>query len=101
MLDFNDIVINKSQLNTLLNHHEKKAFKYLLQNDVECGSCEICKNGVEHCTLFLNRFNDIKVDGKCTQCGNSVSITMAFGDNESFFRKAIQFRYTQAILIDN
>ncbi|MGQ1788323.1 MULTISPECIES: hypothetical protein [unclassified Saccharicrinis] len=101
MIDFNDIEINKFQLNALLNHHEKRGFKYLLENEVQCDSCNgLCKHGVTNYSLYLDRFNDIKVTGECAECENQVSITMAFGENESFFRKAMQFRHTHAILVE-
>jgi len=102
MIEFNDIEINKFQLNALLNYHEKKAFKYLLENEVLCTTCKsYCPRGVQNYTLYLDRFNDIRITGECTACGTQVSLVMPFGQNESFFRKSIQFRHTLASLVES
>ena len=101
MIDFDDIEINKFQLNALLNHQERKGFKYLLENDVYCNTCnDICKYGVSNYKLYLDRFNDIKVIGECTLCGTQVTRVMEFGENESFFRKAVQFRNVQSAMVE-
>ncbi|WP_075591437.1 hypothetical protein [Labilibacter marinus] len=102
MIDFNDIEINKFQLNTLLNHQEKRGFKYLLSNELLCETCnQHCNSGVSNYKIFLDRFNDIKVSGECTVCSSNVNMVMPFGENESFFRKAMQFRNTHAVLIES
>ncbi len=93
MIDFTDIEINKFQLNALLNHHEKQGFKYLLQNDVWCSHCQCNNEEVSNYKLFLDRFNDIKVSAVCSECGHPIVHIMPFGENETFFRKAIQFRH--------
>ncbi len=95
MNNYIDIEINKVQLNALLNHHEKKGLKYLLENGVFCNTCnDVCQYGVSNYLIYLDRFNDIKVKGECTQCGSEVNRIIEFGENESFFRKAVQFRNT-------
>jgi len=38
--------------------------------------------------------------GECTLCGAEVSRVMEFGDNESFFRKAVQFRNKMAEFVE-
>lgn len=101
MINLDDMEINKFQLNGLLNHHEKQGFKYLLENGVFCNTCnDYCKYSVSNYKLFLDRFNDIRVVGECTLCGAEVSRVMEFGDNESFFRKAVQFRNKMAEFVE-
>lgn len=98
----NDIEINNFQLNGLLNYHEKQGFKYLLENGIFCSTCnDFCEYGVSNYKLILDRFNDINVIGECTLCGTKVSKVIEFGDNESFFRKAVQFRHTIHSLVDS
>ncbi len=102
MISHNDIEISRSQLSHLLSQHEKHAYKYLLENGIFCDSCnDYCKFGVSNYKVYLDRFNDIKVIGECTFCGSEVSKVMEFGENESFFRKAVQFRNTRNILIES
>ena len=97
-MSFNDIQINFSQLNHLLSQHEKNAFKYLLENGIFCTTCnDYCKYGISNYKIYLDRYNDLKVVGECTFCGQEVSQVMEFGENESFFRKAVQFKNTMAI----
>lgn len=99
MNNLGDFEINQFQLNNLLNHNEKKAFKYLLDNGVFCSSCnDICKDGVINYKIYLDRFNDIKVIGQCFTCNHKVTRIMEFGENESFFRKAVQFKNTHTLL---
>jgi 5-methylcytosine-specific restriction endonuclease McrA len=102
MIDLSDIEINQFQLNHLLSEYEKNAFKYLLKNGVFCSYCnDFCTQGITDYKIYLDRFNDIKVVGHCCSCANEVTRIMEFGENESFFRKAIQFRNTHEILIEN
>ncbi|TLX72560.1 hypothetical protein E9993_17135 [Labilibacter sediminis] len=102
MINLEDIEINKFQLNGLLNHHEKQGFKYLLENGVFCATCnDYCKYSVSNYKLYLDRFNDIKVSGNCSLCNGKVEKVMEFGDNESFFRKAVQFRNKMAALVES
>ncbi|MCW3789688.1 hypothetical protein [Plebeiibacterium sediminum] len=102
MISLSDIEINQSQLNHLLSQHEKNAYKYLLENGVFCNHCnDYCNYGISNYKVYLDRFNDIKVTGECTFCSNEVSKIMEFGDNESFFRKAVQFRNTRKVLTES
>ncbi len=102
MISLCDIEINKFQLSELLSHKEKQGFKYLLKNGIYCSTCDdFCNIDILNLTIFLDRFNDIKVISRCTICQTEVSRIMEFGENESFFRKAVQFRHTRTYLIDN
>ncbi len=101
MLDFSDIEINKYQLNELLSAREKISFKYLIKNSIYCPTCKKdCKISILGLKVYLDRFNDIKIVAKCQDCGTEVSHIIAFGENESFFRKAVQFRNTIHILAE-
>ena len=95
-----DIQLSFSQLNQLLSQHEKNAFKYLLENGIFCTTCnDYCQYGISNYKIFLDRFNDLKVVGECTLCGNEVTKIMEFGENESFFRKAVQFKNTNLVQV--
>jgi len=99
MINLSDIEINKFELNELLSQYEKQAFKYLLKNGIYCNLCkDFCKVHLSQIKIYLDRFNDIKVVGQCTECNHEVTRIMEFGENESFFRKAVQFRNTRAVL---
>jgi len=102
MISQNDIEISGSQLNQLLSQHEKHAFKYLVENGIYCNKCsDYCKLDISNHKVYLDRYNDIKVMGECKCCGSEVSKIIEFGENESFFRKAVQFRNTRNILIES
>jgi len=102
MVHFSDIEINKFQLNSLLNQHEKKGFKFLLRNEICCSSCKNKDSQlINKHTLYLDRFNDLKITGVCSNCGSSINYIIPFGHSETFFRKAIQFRHKQLETVDN
>ncbi len=101
MINLSDIEINQFQLSLLLSQYEKNAYKYLLKNGVFCSYCNSsCSQGITNYKVYLDRFNDIKVIGHCCSCGNVVTRIMEFGENESFFRKAVQFRNTKSVLTE-
>jgi hypothetical protein len=88
-----NIQINPFQLNRLLDENEKEDFQFLLDHGVFCNQCElICENGVEDYTTHLDAHNDIVLRGKCAVCGGKVSRIMEFGEDETFFEKAYNFK---------
>lgn len=94
MINFSDIEINKFQLNSLLNQHEKRGFKFLLKNEIRCDACNRKDSAIiTNLTIYLDRFNDLKISGNCSCCGANINYIMPFGHSETFFRKAIQFRH--------
>ncbi len=101
MISLNDIEINKFQLNNLLSSREKVCFKYLLKHAVFCPTCNTyCNVNLSELKIYLDRFNDIKITSTCYTCNTIVSHVMEFGENESFFRKAVQFRNVMQVMAE-
>lgn len=93
MKKLKEIKINKFQLNILLDVNEKSTFEMLLNEGVYCMQCnDICKNGVNNYIITLNSMNDIVVKGECGSCENKVTRVVEFGENRTFFEKALKFR---------
>lgn len=88
-----ELRVNYFQLDILFDKNEKKAFQYLLQEGVYCFRCNaICPKGVVDYTLRLDIWNNVVVNGKCAACGNQVVRVMEFGEDLTFFEKAMEFR---------
>ena len=93
MKKLKEIKLSRLQLDVLLNKEEKEDFGYLLKHGVYCTRCnEICVNGVLNYTVRLNWLNDIVIEGECAVCGQKVTRIMEFGENKSFFDKAMDYR---------
>jgi len=93
MKKLKEISLNDFQLNVLLNDEEKNDYNFLLNNGVYCSGCgDICKEGVEKTAVTLDALNDIVIRGNCAACGHKVARVMEFGEDKSFFEKAIKFR---------
>lgn len=93
MKKLKEIKISRFQLNVLLNKEEKEGFGYLLKHGVYCTTCGgICSEGVLNYTVSLNWLNDIVIEGECAVCGQRVTRIMEFGEDKSFFEKAMDFR---------
>ncbi|NQU52710.1 MAG: hypothetical protein HQ522_09250 [Bacteroidetes bacterium] len=93
MKKLKEINLNTFQLNVLLNEQEKEAFEMLLNEGVYCMQCnDVCKDGVVDYSIKLNSLNDVVVDGDCGTCGNKVGRVMEFGEDPTFFAKAVEFR---------
>jgi Fe-S oxidoreductase len=87
------IRLNESQLELLLNDEEKRTYRVIMETNVFCMNCEdICPKGVDIESVWLNSFNNIHTDGRCRFCGNGVTRIIEFGENESFYSKALEFR---------
>lgn len=88
-----EIPLNTFQLNVLLDEQNKEDFRYLLENGVFCTICSgVCIKGVVNYTTKLDGLNDLVVEGECGVCGGRVARVMEFGENKSFFEKAMDFR---------
>jgi hypothetical protein len=88
-----EIKLNDFQVNVLLSDEEKSGYQYLLDNGVYCTQCQgICKKGIVKTAVKLNSLNDIMVEGNCRECGHKVARVMEFGEDRSFFEKAVNFR---------
>jgi len=93
MKKLKEITLNDFQLNVLLNEEEKNDYNYLLNKGVYCTGCgDVCKEGVVKTAVTLNSLNDIVVRGNCVICGHEVARVIEFGENKSFFEKAMKFR---------
>lgn len=93
MKKLKEITLNDFQLNVLLSEEEKNGYYYLLNNGVFCAGCGgVCKKGVVNTTVILDSLNDILVRGNCAICGHKVARIMEFGEDKSFFEKAVKFR---------
>jgi hypothetical protein len=93
MKKLTDIMINKFQLNVLLDDEQKEGFDYLLNRGVLCSICGgICSEGVEIKEIYLNSLNDIMIRGNCKVCNGKVTRIMEFGEDKEFFKKANSFR---------
>jgi heterodisulfide reductase subunit C len=93
MKKLKEIKLSRIQLDVLLNRQEKDDFGYLLKHGVYCTRCnEICTNGVLNYTVWLNWLNDIVLEGECAVCGQKVTRVIEFGENKSFFDKAMDYR---------
>ncbi len=87
------IEINQFELNILLDDEEKQDFEYLLNKGVYCNTCnEICKKGVDINNIFLNKHNDIKIQGTCKVCKGKVVRIMEFGEDEAFYKRVEDFK---------
>ena len=95
MKKLKEIKLSRFQLYDLLNKEEIEDFKYLLKHGVYCTTCGgICSKGVINFTVSLNWLNDIMIEGECAVCGQKVARIMEFGENKSFFDKAMEYRET-------
>ena len=93
MKKLKEITLNDFQLNVLLNEVEKNGYNFLLNNGVYCSGCgDICKKGVVKTAVKLDSLNDIVVRGNCAICGHEVARVIEFGEDKSFFEKAMKFR---------
>jgi len=87
------IEINKFQLNLLLNEEQKEIYNRILNENVFCKTClGVCSEGVKVNKIFLDSLNDIVINGTCKVCNDKVSRVMEFGENQSFYNKANDFR---------
>ncbi len=97
MKKLKEINLNTFQLNVLLNEQEKEGFEMLLNEGVYCMQCnDVCKDGVVNYSVKLNSLNNVVIDGECATCGNSVCRVMEFGEDRTFFKKAMEFRKSLA-----
>ena len=88
-----EIVLNRFQLNVLLNEEEKDNYRFLLNYGVFCVHCEgICEEGVDVLEIKLTPLNDIMIHGICKVCKGKVTRIMEFGDDKAFYERAIKFR---------
>lgn len=88
-----EIEINTFQLNILLDKTDKNGFDYLLNNGVYCSNCNsICSKVEKNYNICLTKLNDIKIEGKCAKCKTKVVRIMEFGENENFYKRAINLR---------
>jgi hypothetical protein len=87
-----EIILNDSELDMLLSEEEKSGYNLLL-NNIFCFGCgDLCNKGIVTSAVKLDSRNDIVVEGNCNVCGHRVARVMEFGENESFFDKAMHFR---------
>lgn len=87
-----EIKLNDFQLNVLLGDEEKNGYNMLL-NNVFCSGCgDICREGIVKTDVTLDSRNDIVARGNCKVCGHAVARVMEFGQDKSFFEKAMNFR---------
>ena len=88
-----EIPLNTFQLNVLLYKQNKEDFRFLLEKGVFWSKCSgVCKKGVVNYTEKLDGLNVLVVEGECGVCGRRVARIMEFGENKSFFEKALDFR---------
>ena len=93
MKKLKELKLNLFQLNALLSEQEKEGFEFLLNEGVYCNRCnDVCRDGVINYSVKLNWLNDIVVDGECAKCGHKVCRVMEFGEDKTFFAKAVEFR---------
>ena len=87
------IKLNQFQLNVLLDDRQKEIYKSIIPTNVFCIKCsDICAQGIIIEDISLNELNDILVKGTCQKCGSKVARVIEFGENKSFYDKAIKFR---------
>lgn len=93
MKHLDKIKLNDFQLEGLLSGEEKRSYAFIMETNVFCTNCEeTCPEGVVVESVWLNHLNDIHTEGRCRFCGNRVARIIEFGEHESFYDKAIEFR---------
>jgi len=88
-----EIPINQFQLAILLNDEQKVGYKFMLDMGVFCDHCGgRAENGIVVEEIFLTNLNDIMVRGTCKVCNGKVARIMEFGEDNTFYEKAMKFR---------
>lgn len=88
-----DIQINQFQLCRLLSEEQMGFYKEVLADSVFCAQCVgIASKGIVVQEIFLTNLNDIMVRGTCKVCNGKVARIMEFGEDKTFYEKAMKFR---------
>ena len=92
-MKLSDIQINIFQLNLLLEKDQKEFYDQVIANNVFCANCGgQCPKGITVTEILLNSRNDILVNGTCNECSGKVARYIEFGEDEAFYKKAMNFR---------
>lgn len=88
-----EIKINRLQLDQLLNDEQKYFFDKIIAENVFCRQCGgSCKAGITISVIILTDLNDVLVKGSCNTCNGKVARVMELGEDEKFYKKAMDFR---------
>ncbi len=86
------IQLNEFQLERLLSDEEKRTYRFIMETNVFCTSCEdTCPEGADAESVWLNRFNDIHTEGRCRFCGKRVARIIEFGGHDSYYSRVEEF----------
>jgi hypothetical protein len=55
----------------------------------------ICKRGITVNEISLTSSNDILVKGTCNECKGQVARLIELGEDETFYKKAMDFRHSK------
>ncbi|MDD2589729.1 MAG: hypothetical protein PHV89_08210 [Fermentimonas sp.] len=87
------IKINQFQLAVLLDESDKEFFKSIVSNNVYCLHCRgFAQKGIDIEEIYLTKFNDVMVYGKCKVCNGEVGRLFEFGKENEFSIRANKLR---------
>ena len=93
MNTYPEIQIHKFQLGVLLTGIDKKFYNYIIKYNIYCSCCKsLAFKGIFVDEIYLTKYNDVRVVGRCKICNSEVLRLFEFGNEKEFRNKANKIR---------